>query len=469
VLVVGVLSTLAVALSAVGLSWAFRRYQELTFVEVASVEPAPPNQPSNWLLVGSDSREGIDPDNPYADVFLGEVVTGKRTDTIMVARVDPNGKTVDLLSVPRDLWVPISGTGSKGRVNGAFNGQDGEDRLVATVEDALGIEINNYAEVNFVGFADVVSSVGGVPIWFDTPMRDSGSGLDVATAGCHVLDGFDAVAFARSRKLQYYKDGSWHSDGTGDLGRTARQQYFLSRLAATAVGNLDLTKLGTVNRLASAAGRNLSFDDGAGMKDLADLARTFADVGPDGIRRHALPVTAFTTSGGAAVLDLNRQEAETVLAQFRPSPESQVPELADVDPAGFTVDVENGARIAGLAGGAAEQLRAEGFIVGRIDDAPNTVNHTVIRYPSTMSAAASTLGQRVDPEPAFVVDESLSTIVLVLGPESSRIGSRSQDVAESPGPEVDNNGASAVVEPAPAPSNEVGVVPSPGPEGTPCA
>ena len=233
-LAVGVLATVAAILAAVGTAWGLQRYNDIQFLAVPTVEPAEEGTPSNWLLVGSDSREGIDPNDPNAGAFLGETVEGKRTDTIIVARVDPEAQTIDLVSVPRDLWVPIAGTGENGRVNAAFNGEGGEERLVSTIEDALGIEINHYAEVNFVGFQEVIDAIGGVPIWFDTPVRDPKTGLNVEAAGCHALGGSDALAFARSRSLEYLDGDTWRTDPTGDLGRTARQQFLLSRLAASA-------------------------------------------------------------------------------------------------------------------------------------------------------------------------------------------------------------------------------------------
>ncbi|MCP4221869.1 MAG: LytR family transcriptional regulator, partial [Actinomycetia bacterium] len=102
---------MGLVVSALGLTWGLRRFQDISFLDVPGVEGASDGQPVNWLLVGSDSREGIDPNDPNAAVFIGEEVAGKRTDTIMVARVDRSRQTIDLLSVPRDLWVPIAGTG----------------------------------------------------------------------------------------------------------------------------------------------------------------------------------------------------------------------------------------------------------------------------------------------------------------------------------------------------------------------
>lgn len=455
-------------MAAIGLTWGLRRYQSINFLNVPGVEGAASGEPTNWLLVGSDSREGIEASDPNAAVFIGEEVAGKRTDTIIVARVDPGRKSIDLLSVPRDLWVPIAGTGGNGRINSAFNGDGGEERLVSTVESFLDIEINNYVEVNFVGFQAVIDALGGVPIWFDSPVRDVKSGLMIQTPGCHALTGFDALAFARSRSLEYQEGDSWRSDPTGDLGRTARQQYLLSRLADTAAARLDVTDIGTIDNILRAGGENLVLDDGAGASDLLSLARTFAQVGSAGISRHALPVTNFRTSGGAAVLALEEQQAQPTLELFRGAAQPLTDPDAQVARNSFVVDIENGARIAGIAAAAAGDLGDAGFVTGGIGNTA-TVDHTVIRYPSSQQAAAGTLGAALAEPPRYEVDDSLTNVVLVIGPAYGGLAATA--------PADPNEGAAAAeAEVAPdgptaqAPGeNEVGVVPGQGPAGTECA
>jgi len=477
-LTLGVLSTLAVLLAAVGLSWGLARYRHIQFLSVPEVEAAPSGTPSNWLLVGSDSREGIDPNDPNAGIFLGEEVQGKRTDTIIVARVDPDARTVDLLSVPRDLWVPIAGTGDNGRINSAFAAEDGEARLVSTVEDVLGIEINNYAEVNFVGFQAVIDAVGGVPIWFDTPVRDPKSGLDIPEAGCHSLTGFEALAFARSRSLEYHDGSQWLPDPTGDLGRTARQQFLLTRLASTANAQVDLTDLGTIDRILRVGGENLLIDDGAGAGDLIGLARTFASVGGEDIRRHALPVEGFRTSGGASVLALQEAEAQPVLDIFRtPAPGEEPPSDAPaVARDSFSVEVLNGAQISGLAGSTADELRAAGFVVDEVGNATALVDQTVVRYPGLLAPQATVLGTSLLRPPAYDVDDSLDGVVLVVGPEYAGLNPDQgvDEVAAAAPAAPAETAAAPAEEPAPAAAqapveNQVGIVPGPGPDGTPCA
>ena len=297
-------------------AWEVRRFSAIPRVDVAAVGPAD-GSAANWLLVGTDSREGIDPSDPNAGAFLGEVVTGTRTDTIVVARVDAGAGTVDLLSVPRDLWVPIAGGGGTGRINGAYNGDGGPQRLTATVEAGLGIEIHHYAEIDFTGFRDVVDALGGVTVRFEHPTRDRKSGLVVDRPGDQHLDGDQALALARSRTYEQLIGEAWVVDPTGDLGRTERQRLLLAQIAERAGQAIGPTGVVTIDRVLAAGADSLVLDSGTSLRSVLTLVRTTAGVGASGVTSHALPVADHRTSGGAQVLVLREVEADAVLARFR--------------------------------------------------------------------------------------------------------------------------------------------------------
>ena len=96
-----------------------------------------------------------------------------------------------MMSIPRDLYVPIAETGGSQKINAAYNG--GPRRLVQTVQQSLGIPIHHYLEVDFVSFAKLVDSLGGITIDFPHPAFDRNSGLDVRQAGPVELDGAQAL------------------------------------------------------------------------------------------------------------------------------------------------------------------------------------------------------------------------------------------------------------------------------------
>jgi len=150
----------------------------------------------NFLIVGSDSRDSVSKSDEDAAAFLNEPgasTAGRRSDTIMVARVDSRNRTVDLMSLPRDLYVPIAPSGDPDRINSAFSrgtdNADGAQRLIDTIRSALGVDINHYVEINFKSFKGITEAVDGMPLYFDRQVRDRSSGLYVMQTGCFTLDG----------------------------------------------------------------------------------------------------------------------------------------------------------------------------------------------------------------------------------------------------------------------------------------
>lgn len=258
---------------------------------------------TNYLLVGSDSRAYGDPNTGAAE---GDV-SGSRSDTIMVLRVDDGGSAA-LLSIPRDLYVEVE-DGHSGRINGAYNG--GPTSLVQTVTAALGIPVHHYVEIDFVGFEALVNALGGVQICFFNPTRDINTGLDIAQPGCYLLDGTMALAYARSRHYEEFIDGAWQEDPTSDLGRSTRQRDFVNRSLQEALVQVKADPFST-GELVTAMGAAISIDEELDPLDAAASLRTAVD---GGIGTYSLPVIPKTVAG-AAVLVLG-DGADTVLNFFR--------------------------------------------------------------------------------------------------------------------------------------------------------
>lgn len=267
----------------------------------ALVEPLPAG--TNVILVGTDSREGIDAETDNSEVILGEGISGARTDTIMVLRIEEDGNK--FLSLPRDLWLPING-GDPGRINAAY--AQGPEALVNTVRDELGIPISNYVEVDLAGFIDLVDAVGGVDITIEHPAFDRNSGLDLPVGGTVTLDSAQALAYVRSRFYTELIDGVEVSDPTSDLGRVQRQQEFLRALMDKMAQERNPL---TLNSMSAAIGEALVIDDATSMTNALGLANSLRSSSPESV---TLP-TSPTTVGSASVLTLNSESPE-VLAQF---------------------------------------------------------------------------------------------------------------------------------------------------------
>ena len=155
----------------------------------------------------------------------------------MILRFDPKSGNAAILSIPRDLWVPIAGTTESNRINSAYT--KGNDVLINTVEQNFGIPINHFIDVDFYGFKDLVDALGGVTVYFDLPTRDKNTGLRVTQPGCVTLNGIDALAYVRSRHFSQEINGKWKEDQSSDFGRISRQQDFIRRAATKAFASAN--------------------------------------------------------------------------------------------------------------------------------------------------------------------------------------------------------------------------------------
>jgi LCP family protein required for cell wall assembly len=245
----------------------------------------------NYLLVGSDTREGIDPNSPdYSGIGNTNDAGGQRSDTLMILHVDNERGTASIMSIPRDLWVDIPGHG-KNRINTAY--QYGADVLVTTVQQSLGVPLNHYVEVNFNSFKSIVSALGGVDLCFDFPTRDGHVGLNVPQPGCYTLDPIQSLAYARSRYYETFQNGEWVVDGRADLGRIARQQAFMQAAINKAIEQTTSNPLRT-SELVNAAVSSLRVDPGTNLVETAEYLKPLAG---NGVTRYSLPVMPETIDG----------------------------------------------------------------------------------------------------------------------------------------------------------------------------
>ena len=270
-----------------------------------------PTTIENYLIVGSDSRSGVNPDDLDAGAIgNAQEVTGQRSDTIMILRFDPTTNSSSLLSLPRDLWVPIAGTNGKGKINGAFS--KGKDVLISTIQNDFGIPIHHYVEVNFEGFKALVDAIGGVTLPFDVPSRDTSTGFEVLTPGCTTLDGTQALAFARSRHFQTFTDGKWREDPRADLGRISRQQEFLQRAFQKAL-TAGSSSPSSLSQLINAAVNNITIDD---QLDLLGLANRLRKLGSGGVKSWTMPAHNATV-GDQSVLLVDDASAQPIIDYFK--------------------------------------------------------------------------------------------------------------------------------------------------------
>ena len=358
-----------------------------------------PGQPMNVLLVGSDTRANVSAEE--AESFGVGQVSGQRADTIIILRADPVNERAAMLSIPRDLFVDFAGPKGSGKINGAF--QDGPGALIATIREALGIEIDHYAQVDFNGFRGIVEAVGGVPVHFASPARDTVTGLDVKTAGCVTLDGDQALAYVRSRHYNYQEGGKWREDLSGDHGRITRQQDFIRRAMKKAIQR-GARNPATLNALINTGVRNVTIDDAFTSSDILRLGKRFRSLEPDAVETIALPTEGARISGQSA-LKLKQPEAQEVIDRFNgkvddpppaATPQGAPEPVPSIAPNRIRVRVLNGSGKEGQATEASAALREAGFSVTGTGDADSyRYTRPVIRYGTGQRGKALVLQTKV--------------------------------------------------------------------------
>ncbi len=291
-------------LAVVGLLYARWQYGRIERVEVA-VAPAGAGS-DVWMLVGSDSREGIDPDRPDAAALLGEPVAGQRADSIILVRDIP-GAGPQMLSLPRDLWFDPPGDGNATRINGAY--ARGPDALLDLVRRELGISVQHYVEIDLAGLDRVIDAVGGVTVELANPGYDESLGLFLDEAGPVRLDGITGLAYVRSRHWVDVIDGVPVADGRGDLGRVERQQAFLASLGGELLSTRNPMRM---HRVLGGLTGAVRVDPQSGFRELYSFARDLQGATP----APALPVVDHVTGAGAYVLLLG-SGADEVLDLYR--------------------------------------------------------------------------------------------------------------------------------------------------------
>jgi len=216
---------------------------------------------TNWLITGSDSRAGLS----RAEIDALHVGFDKGTlnsDSIMLLHMG-SGRSV-LISIPRDSYVNIPGHGYN-KINAAL-AYGGASLLIQTVENVTGLKIDHYMGIGFGGLVAVVNKIGGVQICLKTAINDSYSGVNLS-AGCHVLNGDQALAFVRDR----------HSFTTEDLQRIQDQRAFISALLKKATSPGVYLNPFTALPFGSAAASSMSVDQGTSLLDLVHAASALRD------------------------------------------------------------------------------------------------------------------------------------------------------------------------------------------------
>ncbi|MGD9571921.1 MAG: LCP family protein [Thermoleophilia bacterium] len=301
-----------------------------------ATRPVMPGEPTNILLMGSDTRpsEG-DPG---------------RSDSLILVRMDPDNDSISMLSFPRDLWVDIPGYG-QGKINSAFT--HGPAVTIETVQELTGEPVNDYVIVDFAGFSKLVDRFGGVYIDVDRRYYNKNIGtaetnyadIDIEP-GYQRLDGADALAYVRYR----------HTDST--YARDARQQLFLSELKRQAAQLGNLTNVTTLRDIFKDKTLELSIRDPGRFIELMNLALF---VPKDRIARASVQGTSGMING-ASVEFADQSEIDAKVALWKdPEFEEDANSKPRIDPKTVDIEVQNGSGEPLAAEDVAQALAEKGY------------------------------------------------------------------------------------------------------------
>ena len=393
------------------------RVQKIARVQLALASPPP--EGANFLLIGSDSRAFVD--NAAEASAFGDAQSqgGQRSDTIMVAHVEPSSQQTFVVSFPRDTMVNIPGYG-RDRINAAYS-LGGPQLLIDTLDANFGIKINHYVEVDFKSFQAVVDTIGNVKVYLPGRVRDEETGLNTPFgAGCYPLDGAAALAYVRSRTMEIYDPNGpivdpvtgehWRLlDIRADLDRIPRQQAFIRKLAGLAISK----SLGDPFLAVALADNVLKFvtvDQALGRDEVNELIRAFKTVNvndPNSLEMITLPVAADPQNPNVTLVPGAGSDAVVArLNTFGASAPKALPAPSQVK-----VEVSDGSG-KDIGTGVVKALQNEGFKATSGASSP-TVAVTEIHYAPNQLAAAETV-LNYFPDAKFVPDPTATKAVKVV-------------------------------------------------------
>ena len=253
--------------------------------------PEKTSKAENYLLVGSDTREGLTKEQMRA-LRVGSTATaaGGRSDTMLLIHLSRSRDRAYIISLPRDSLVTIPEHVSSsdkttmvsarlGKLNSAFS-FGGAPLLIATIEQATSIKIDHYVEVSFAGFAGIVDALGGIEVCTKVNIDDPKSHL-VLSAGVHTLDGIEALKYVRTRDF----------DGRGDIGRMQRQQQFMSAVMRKATSTGTLLNPFKLKNFINASLASVKLDAGLAPNDLLTLAKQMKNLSSGNVRTLTVPLS----------------------------------------------------------------------------------------------------------------------------------------------------------------------------------
>jgi len=420
----------------------------------------------NLLLIGLDSRKDMNGDDLPTSLVEDELhagssgIGGYNTNVLILMHIPANGGKVTAYSIPRDsdverpggpaaipgvgtVQVPdmgmgkikeaygdaksfaetkIAATGSKDKAKEEAESREvGREATIRAVQKLTGVHVDHLAEVNLLGFYDIVNAIGSIQVCLKAPADDpiedgAGTGLKLP-AGVSTINAATALQFVRQR---------FHLPN-GDLDRTHRQQAFLSSVTQKLRQNGVLNDVGSMQKLFNVVKNDIVIDDGWSVLDFASQASNLTGGNTEFI---TLPTTGFATINGESAVTVNPAAIKAQItsvfnndAAVAPppatasssSPPPAAPSTTPTPPAAITI--ENGTTTTGLALKVSGVLFDAGIPVSKTGNGGNGVQHTVIRYGAGEEALAKQIQAKLGTKTAPTASSSVpkGAVVITIG------------------------------------------------------
>lgn len=364
-----------------------------------------PQDPFYVLLLGTDGRPGE---------------TNYRSDTIILARIDPQDKQVTLVSIPRDTPVEIPGHGRQ-KINAAHT-FGGPSQAVSSVSQFCGVPITHYLEVSFEGFSTLVDALGGVEVDVPVKIDDKDAGGLLIQPGLQTLNGEQALNFVRSRKFR-----------DGDFSRMRHQRLFIQALVHKVLNESNPAEMAaTLDSLSKMVLTDMS------VKEILELMKDFQGMDPANMKTAVVPSDSQTIGGVAYVvpnleawkemmrrvdagLDPNESDEEQAIhASEANKRHEQLSLSSSPENKNLTVAIKNGARIKGAGGTLSNLIKGANYTVSGVTDIDKKLyEESIIMYRGEKSQrAAERLAQELKINKVQKDDSSVSykgDILILIG------------------------------------------------------
>ncbi len=267
------------------------------------------DQPLNILLLGADNGDGAEGPSVADDLVDGKWTPfAHRSDTIIIAHIPADRKSVQLVSIPRDTWVPIKGypySNGHGKINAAF-AYGGPSTSLKTVEQLTGIPIDHVAIIDWVGFKDLTTALGGIRVYIPETFYDDSQKI-TWSKGWHEYEGQLALAYVRTR----------HGLANGDFDRIKRQQNFMRATMAKVLSGSTTQNPIQLSKVVGVITRYLMVDESWDTDEIRSLALSMRKINTGDVDFITAPFGGYGRVDGQSIVRLAPVKSKALWAAIK--------------------------------------------------------------------------------------------------------------------------------------------------------